>query len=179
MLDKINYLGAILDRNFKFNEHTKYINDRCTKLINALSRSARINWGLKHEALKTIYTGAILPQLLYAAPVWIESIKKEYNKAKYVRVQRLIGLRIAKAYRTISHEALCILTELTPINIKAKEVVTLYNITTGRKNQEYQIDKAENPRNWLHPADIVGINDIQEDGEDQLWHIFTDGSKSE
>jgi hypothetical protein len=134
--------------------------------MHAISESARINWGLKHEALKTIYTCAILPQLLYAAPVSLESIKKEYNKATYVRVQILISLRIAKAYRTISHEAFCILTGLTPINIKAEEVVTLYNITTGRKNQEYQIDKAENPRKWLHPADIrvVSVNDTQEDG---------------
>ena len=52
-------------------------------------------------------------------------------------------------------------------------------MTTGRKNQEYQIDKAENPRNWLHPADIVSVNDTKDDGEDQLWHIFTDGSKRE
>ena len=178
-VDKIKYLGIIIDRKFKFNDHIKYITDRCTKLINALSKSARIRWGLKHEALKTIYNGAILPQLLYAAPVWLESIKKECNKAKYVRVQRLINLRIAKAYRTISHEALCILIGLTPINIKAEEVVTLYNMSTGRKNLEYQIDKAENPRNWLHPADRICVNDTKDDGEEQLWHIFTDGSKSE
>jgi hypothetical protein len=99
-----------------------------------ISKSARINWGLKHEALKRIYKGAILPQLLYAAPVWIESIKNECNKAKYVIVQRLISLRITKAYRTISNEALCILTGLTPINFKAEEVVTLYNMATGRNN---------------------------------------------
>ena len=96
-----------------------------------MSKSARINWGLKHEALKTIYNDAILPQMLYAAPVWVESINKECNRAKFIRVQRLICLRIAKAYRRISQEALCILTGLTPINIKAEEVATLYNITTG------------------------------------------------
>jgi hypothetical protein len=116
-VDKIKYLGIIIDSKFKFNEHIKYITDRCTKLINALSKSARISWGLKHEALKTIYDGGILPQLLYAAPVWIESINKECNKVKYVRVQRIISFRIAKAYRTISHEALCILTGITPIHI--------------------------------------------------------------
>jgi hypothetical protein len=70
-LDKIKYIGIILDSKFKFNEHIKYITDRCTKLLNALSKSARINWGLKHKALKTIYTCAILPQQLNAAPVWI------------------------------------------------------------------------------------------------------------
>jgi hypothetical protein len=74
--------------------------------------------GLKHDTLKTIYNGAVLPQLLYVAPVWVESIKKECNRAKYVRVQRLISLRITKAYHTISHEAICIPTGPTPINIK-------------------------------------------------------------
>jgi hypothetical protein len=84
--DKIKYLGIITDSKFKFNEHIKYIMYRCTKLINALSKSARISCRLRNVALKIIYNGAILPQLLYAAPVWIEFIKKECNRAKYVRV---------------------------------------------------------------------------------------------
>jgi hypothetical protein len=102
-VDKKTYLGMNMASKFKFSEHIKYITDRCTKLINALSKWARISWGLKHEALNTIYNGAILPQLLYTAPVWIESINKECNRAKYVRVQKLVSLRIAKTYRTISH----------------------------------------------------------------------------
>jgi hypothetical protein len=57
-VDKIKYLDIIIDKKFKFNEHIQYITNRCTKLINALSKSARINWGLRHEALKTIYNGA-------------------------------------------------------------------------------------------------------------------------
>ena len=71
------YLGTIIDSKFKFNKHIKY---RCTKLINALSKLARINWGMKHEELKTIHNGAVLPQLLYAAPVWTEPIKKNATK---------------------------------------------------------------------------------------------------
>jgi len=55
-------------------------------------------------------------------------MKKEYKKAKYTRVHILISLRIAKAYRTISHEALCI---ITPINIKAEEAVALYRVSQG------------------------------------------------
>jgi hypothetical protein len=30
----------------------------------------------------------------------------------------LINIRIAKAYRTVSNEALCVITGLTPVNIK-------------------------------------------------------------
>jgi hypothetical protein len=91
-VDKIMYLGIIMDSIFKFNENITYITDRYNKLINTLSKSVRINWGLKHEALRTISNSAVLPQLLYAAPVWIESIKKECNKDKYVRVQIIISL---------------------------------------------------------------------------------------
>ena len=60
-----------------------------------------------------------------------------------------------------------------------QQVVTQYNITTERCIQKYQIDKAETPRNWLHPADIVIVNDAKDEGEKHLWNIFTDGSKSE
>ena len=72
----IKYLGIIIDEELKFNEHIKYITDRCTKIIKELCKSARINWGLRDEALTTIHNGAIIQQLLYAAPVWIESIMK-------------------------------------------------------------------------------------------------------
>jgi hypothetical protein len=77
--------------------------------------------------------------MLYAAPVWIESINKECNKVKYVRVQRIMSLPIAKAYRTISHKALCILTGITPIHIKAQEITTQYNITENC-TEKYQIE---------------------------------------
>jgi hypothetical protein len=105
--------------------------------------------------------------------------EKECNRTKYLTVQRNNSLRIDKTYRTISHKALCILTGLTPVNVKAKEVVNLYNITKRRNNHIYQIDKAENPRNWLHIAEAVRVNDTQDDRVGQLWHKFTDGSKCE
>jgi len=41
-VDKIKYLGILIHGKFKFIEHIKYITDRCTKQINALSKSARI-----------------------------------------------------------------------------------------------------------------------------------------
>jgi len=86
-VNKMKYLGIIIDSKFTFNEHIKYATDRCIKLINALSKSARISWGLRPEALKIIYNGAVFPKLLYAAPLWIESMKRKYNRAKYIRVQ--------------------------------------------------------------------------------------------
>ena len=127
---------------------------------------------MRHKALKSIHKGAILPQLLYAVPVGIDAIKNKYNTGNYVKVQRLISLRIAKAYRTIFHEALCILTGLTPITIKGEDVATLYNITTGRNKIKYQTDKEENPSSWLHPAEMFRLNSKKDEGEEYLRYNF-------
>jgi len=92
--------------------------DKCIKLIFSLSNALKLNWGLNHEALKTIYAGEILPLLLNGAPVRITSTEKGSYKSKLVRGQKLLNIKSAKAYHTVSNEALCILTGLTPIAMK-------------------------------------------------------------
>jgi len=109
-----------------------YITGKCNKLIHALAKSAKLGWGLNHEALHTIYKGAILPLMLYGVPMWIGAMGKKCNKILYSRVQRLMNIKIAKAYRTTSNEALCILTGTTPIELKAEEAANPYRITRDK-----------------------------------------------
>ena len=111
---------------------------------------------------------------MYGTPVWIEALEKECNKAVYNRVQRFINIKIAEAFRTISNEALCTLTGLTPFVIKAEEAATLYNLM--RKSQVHNIDYEVQPKNWLHPADSIIIT---EQKDEHAIQIFTHGSKSE
>ena len=101
-------------------------------------------------------------------------MEKEYNKIIYNRVQRLINIKIAKAFRTTSNEALCILTGLTPVVIKAEEAAKLYNFM--RNMQAHEIDHEVQLKDWLHPADSVRVTEQQEEHNIQ---IFTDCSKSE
>ena len=147
---KIKYLGIITDSKLNFREHVMHISSKCTKLIHTLSKSAKQHWGLSHAALYTIYKGAILPLLLYSALIWIKALEKECNKTVYNRVQCLINIKIAKAFRTTSSEALCTLTGLTPIVIKVEEAVKLYIIM--RKSQAHEIDHEVQPKEWLHLA---------------------------
>jgi hypothetical protein len=115
----MKYLGIIQDHKFRFQEHIKYAAQRCAKLIHSLSKAAKMTWGIKHAAMATIYKGAILPVLMYGAPIWIEAMNYEHNRQKYIRVQRLINISMAKVYPTTSSKALCMLTGTTPtINLK-------------------------------------------------------------
>jgi hypothetical protein len=76
-VNSIKYLGIIFDNKMTFREHVNYIEEKCKKLIFMLAKTAKLSWGLKHEALKTIYTGGILPLILYGAPVWRSVLNKK------------------------------------------------------------------------------------------------------
>jgi len=54
-VNSMRYLGIIFDHKLTFKGHINYMSEKCTKLIFALSKSAKLIWGLQHAALKTIY----------------------------------------------------------------------------------------------------------------------------
>jgi hypothetical protein len=85
----IKYLGIIIDKRFNFNAHIDYTTGKCIKLIHALSNSAKVNWALRHDVLRMIYLGAILPILSYGAQVWVDSLQRNSNSSKLRRIQRL------------------------------------------------------------------------------------------
>jgi len=86
------------------------------------------------------------------------------------RVQRLINIKIAKAYRTVSSEAFCIITGLKPIHIKIKETAELYNIGRGNSYKKLQNDHDKPPKQWLHLADRTMAIDTDNTQEDPNTH---------
>jgi hypothetical protein len=149
-----------------------------TKLIFALSKSTKLHWGIKHAALKTVYTGGILPLLLYGASIWRKAIYKVSYKSKLVRVQKLRNIKIAKPYRTVSNGALCILTGLTPIAIKIQEASQFHQLTKGNRREEVLVDRDMGVKYWHYPAETITF--LTESNEAAgLIQVFTDGSKSE
>jgi len=126
---------------------------------------AKMTWGIKHKAMATIYKGSILPLLSYVVRVWIEAMKYEDNRKKYIRVQRLINIRMSKAYRTTYSEAFCMLTAVTPIIIKLEEIVKRCKAKNRAENIKTEMDLEVEFKNWLHPADAVIIEVKSERGQ--------------
>jgi len=175
---QMKYLGIILDHKFRFNEHITYAAEKCAKLIHILSKAAKLTWGIKHEAIATIYKGAILPLLTYGAPIWIEAMNFEHNRQKYIRVQRLINIRMAKAFRTTSSEALCMLTGMTPILIKLEEKTAHYKIKQKLGHHDIEWDCDVEIQNWPHPAEVGIIHEVVGNEETSI-QVYIDGSKQE
>jgi hypothetical protein len=93
-----------------------------------LAKSAKLKWDLWHRVLQVIYNVAVEPILTYGEPVWEKALTKQ-NNLKYQRVQRMLNIIIAKAFRTLSYEAACVLAAVRPIRLAVEEKVRTYKAT--------------------------------------------------
>jgi hypothetical protein len=130
VVNELKYLGLIIDRKLNFIKHVEYITDKCLRKIHKLSIIAKNTWGLGSDSLKLIYTSVIESIILYGAEIWAEKLNKTKIKALR-KIQRLISIRITKAYRTISYESAILIAGLIPIDKKMKEIVDLSNMKSS------------------------------------------------
>jgi len=138
-----------------------------------LARTAKLHWGLGHKALKTIYEGEVVPILTYGAPKWVEAIWKNKNLTKFKSIQRLTNIKIAKAYRTVSYDACCMITGVRPIQITTEHKIQTY-MATKFNNLEY--DALLEVRYWRHPAELATVHEVG-NGAMYTAEVYTDGSK--
>jgi hypothetical protein len=83
---------------------------------------------------------------------------------------------MAKAYRTTSNEAVCLLTGTIPIIIKLEDVVKRYKTKEKSGNRKIELDYDVEFKYWPHPADAMTIEEVA--GYDEATvHAYTDGSK--
>ncbi|KAJ4443837.1 hypothetical protein ANN_05624 [Periplaneta americana] len=141
-----------------------------------LSRTAKLQWGLGHRALKIIYKGAIIPMLTYGCSVWSEALQKQKNLNKLQRVQRIMNSKIAKAHRTLSFEASCVVAGVRPIGISIAESVKIYQATHESNEDPEDYDRPLQVRYWPHPADRITIGEVK-NSFTYAVEIHTDGSK--
>jgi len=91
---------------------------------------------------------------------------------KYQPVQTMINIKIAKAFRTLSYEASCVLAAVRPIQQALEENVRIYKAT--HKNIKY--NETLDLRYWPHPVEMPIIRAPTEITINVI-NIFTDGSK--
>jgi len=83
---------------------------------------------------------------------------------------------MARAYRTTSSEALCILTGMTPIILKLEEVVKQYTFRDKQQQQGGNLDHDVEYKKWMHPAKVIPIKEAETHDEATIT-AYTDGSK--
>jgi ribonuclease HI len=176
----LKYLGVWFDEHLSWAHHITTICGKASQLVHALSRSAKVYWGVGTEALGTIYRGAVLPVLSYAVPVWGEALRRAYNVRKVRAVQRKMALRAIKGYRTISHEAASLIAGFMPVEIYLGAEIQKHNTIHGVSPTfpALEVDVNIPPDEWVHPA-CVGLPGMDIVADENTFLLYTDGSKTE
>ncbi|XP_037296687.1 uncharacterized protein LOC115455319 [Manduca sexta] len=184
---QIKILGVTIDSGLTFNTHVSEVCRKAVAFYNKLSRAARLQWGLGPDVIKLLYTAVVEPVVLYGASVWAPASRKLGVRKQLAVVQRGFAQKLTKAYRTVSLNSALLLAGILPLDIRARENASLYEIKRGYSRRVVGDREVERPVAYgelEHPAqrsmvryrclaDGAEVNQITS----QCLCIYTDGSK--
>jgi len=129
----MKYLGVILDSKLNFKNHFTYINEKVGKVSRALGRLMP-NLRGPMEKKRRLYAGIITSMVLYAAPIWVDSLAVSGDSRRlFRRWQRVIALRVCAAYRSVSFDSATLLARLVPYELLAAERARVFWRTQDAK----------------------------------------------
>lgn len=189
MSQEMKLLGLTIDRKLTFNTHVAAACKKAIAIYKQLARTARVSWGLHPEIVRLIYTAAVEPIILYAANVWAPAANKLGVRKQLNVVQRGFAQKMCRAYRTVSLNSALILTGILPLDLRIREVASLYEAKKGLNHVvlgDWEIERMALKMDAPHPADqmclgFVSLVDEEKYSANQNFEvrIFTDGSKIE
>lgn len=122
----IKYLGLVIDEKWRFREHFVRLEPRMNKVASSLSRLLP-NLGGPKTSVRKLYTNVLHSMALYGAPVWAERMSQDsFIRTLMHRSQRIMAIRIARCYRTVSHRAATTLAGVPPIELLAEMYRQVY-----------------------------------------------------
>ncbi|GBN90275.1 Putative protein in type-1 retrotransposable element R1DM [Araneus ventricosus] len=140
---ELKYLGLLFDERLTWMIHLGYFKDGVSALQHKIRRLSRATWGASCTVLKEIYLRAVEKFVLYGSPIWYSENVKLRNKL--LQIQRISLLNICKTYKTVSTDALHILSGCPPIHLVARNERLLFDlyvkhgqITIGDSNINYE-----------------------------------------
>lgn len=121
----LRYLGVHIDARLRFDEHLRNVSEKASRMASALARIMP-NVGGPGQRSRRLLTSVVNSILLYAAPIWADAMGIQSYARGAKSVHRRSALRVARAFRTVSYDAVCVLADMPPIDLIAQERARLY-----------------------------------------------------
>lgn len=156
---KIKYLGVIIDDKLSFTEHAKYAINKTKNRIKSLQAIMPNIGGPSSKKRQALY-GVAQSILLYAAPTWKSVIDMTKYQNLLNGMQRIVLLRVASAYRTVSGPAIQVVTGIPPLDLLVKERCRIHaredSNTKAAKQQEREVTLNLWEERWMDAEDSRG-----------------------
>nr|XP_033327710.1 uncharacterized protein LOC117221128 [Megalopta genalis] len=121
----VRYLGLLIEGNQCFRAHVRR---NCEKAARYAGLPARILPNIRGGGYwaRLLYYRVVESVVLYAAPAWAHVASRCGNDKAINAVQRAILARVARAYRTVSLDAVCVLAGVPPLVLVAEERLRIF-----------------------------------------------------
>lgn len=147
---ELKYLGVMIDGRLNFNSHVGYAREKASKVINALSRSMPHNGDPRSS--RRLLASVSSSILWYGVPSCGAELKTKRNRVKLNSAFRLMVMRVASAYRTISSAAICVIAGMIPICFTLEENIECYErMTTSQVRTLVRKSRNRNGESEMNP----------------------------
>lgn len=152
--ENVRYLGVRFGQRLNIGAHVSFVCAKSKMLFYKLSQVSRKNWGIRYKDFLVIYKGLFIPIITYAASGWIDRLTVKL-KNKILTTQRQVLIYVTKAYRTVSGDALLVLTGSPPMDLLLSERAALYNLKRQKEIKHGNL--IIEPRSTLNDSDRKDI----------------------
>jgi hypothetical protein len=138
--ESARYLGIWLDKALSFSTHRTKALNRANSSLEALRSITGSTWGASLEAMRAIYRGVVVPQLLYGVTAWFTPASRlipagEQTKIinEFTKIQKRAAILISGAFQGTAAAALNIELHLLLIRLQMQQIIeeTAIRIQTG------------------------------------------------
>jgi len=105
----LKYLGVVVDDRLGFNRHIDYISKKAAKVQTAFSRLMPNTFGPR-SSKRRLLANVTTSILRHGGEIWWQTTKKRRNWKLLNGIHRRSAIGVASAYRTISFEAICVIS---------------------------------------------------------------------
>jgi ribonuclease HI len=120
VVDKVKFLGVILDKKLNFKAHIDYLRCKCLKTLNLLRVVSKRDWGADRETLLRLYRSLVRSKLDYGSFIYSGARPSYLKKLNVVQNQ---ALRVCLgAFRTSPIPSLHVEAGEPPMNMRCKKL---------------------------------------------------------
>lgn len=147
--ESLKYLGVYLDRQLTFQPHIDYVIGKASRSVNALARIMPRQGGAG-TAARRVLNQVFESVILYAAPVWVNAMKTKKYRDKLITIQRKMLIKVSRAYRTTSTDALQIITGIPPIDLRVEQRAEAFKKEKEQKEQTKETMMTKWQERWSY-----------------------------
>jgi ribonuclease HI len=115
------YLGMTLSADLCWSKHIKKVAEKARRTIFAAKNLIRRQYGVRPDMMHWIWTGCIIPKMLYGCHLWADRIKSAQKKI-LDKVTYAALTNIAHCHKGTPLAGLQIILGTPPLHLKAKEL---------------------------------------------------------